>query len=533
MDKILEFPAFNKYGESNNKLLSPCNLNIECKVCKSDFTKVADSNNNYPAELKKFLITFKPEPDSLYVLNSALGASEFFGPNNRGDRWPELGLNHKGPDYGYETWMYYGRLYQHHKNKDPKRAYGEVVFSCWDDLMKRILLIVKISISKNPEIIKMMMAGVYPETSMGAKVKFDICSICGHKSKTTDEYCTHLKYEMLKIYSDGQQVCAINPYPKFFDLSLVFRGAARESKFLGKIASEMPKQSTEEKKAVIFKTIEEKTPIKNIESLQSFINNFPLEKEKIIPKDILGKLLKYPPDEMLNTLLLMGIIPKKQEFQYLTMGKIDKKAADKYWNEMLFEPQKTTKTFQLEPLKFNTKIAEILQNIPTDRSWLGEHYINRAPYLQKQANLSIFSPIKKLNPMGKMYSSIKNIKATKYIQAITKMIETNPYALVLILAAGAGMLLTGKELLLPNQIGYDTSPYWPIEKTASIKSTIAKLLFLPPLGISYGAYQKSRLHRGKKLNTINRMFAEHPTGMGLGTAGTIIVGPKLLGRLSK
>ena len=49
--------------------------------------------------------------------------------------------------------------------------------------------------------------------------------------------CKHLKNELNKIYSDGRIVCAYNPKPKFFDISIVWRPADKTGYMLKKVAS--------------------------------------------------------------------------------------------------------------------------------------------------------------------------------------------------------------------------------------------------------------------------------------------------------
>jgi len=72
---------------------------------------------------------------------------------------------------------------------------------------------------------------------MGCKIKYDVCSICGNKAPTRAQYCTHLKNELNKIYSDGRVVCAYNPKPNFFDISIVWRPADKTGYMLKKVAN--------------------------------------------------------------------------------------------------------------------------------------------------------------------------------------------------------------------------------------------------------------------------------------------------------
>jgi hypothetical protein len=73
---------------------------------------------------------------------------------------------------------------------------------------------------------------------MGCKVPYDICTICGHKSKTRKDYCNCIRYiGMGKILDDGRRIGVINTYPRFFDISFVFIGADKTAKVMCKLAS--------------------------------------------------------------------------------------------------------------------------------------------------------------------------------------------------------------------------------------------------------------------------------------------------------
>ena len=77
------------------------------------------------------------------------------------------------------------------------------------------------------------------------KVPFDICSYCGHRSKTRDDYCEHMRpgpemrgiWGPNKILENGQQICVINTLPRFFDISFVFIGADKIAKAMAKLAA--------------------------------------------------------------------------------------------------------------------------------------------------------------------------------------------------------------------------------------------------------------------------------------------------------
>lgn len=184
-----------------------------------------------------------------YVLVNALGAGEYFGSNINADYFPWNSLSHEGDDYGYKT-FHRAHAFQHHKNKDPNRAFGIPVLSVLNHPMKRVELIIRLDREKArvegaDGIITRVDQGDFPDVSMGCKVPFDVCSICGNKSKVEEDYCEHFRpppelsylYGPNKILADGRKVFVYNYTPRFFDISFVFIGADKTAKVMAKLAS--------------------------------------------------------------------------------------------------------------------------------------------------------------------------------------------------------------------------------------------------------------------------------------------------------
>jgi hypothetical protein len=259
-------------------------------------------------DVARYVSSLRPRTDAQYVLVNAMGAGEYYGSNINGDYFTEVSLIHR-PDewsgnplldklrskdwpWGFPT-FYYAYPYAHHKNKDAKRAYGEVELSAWNERMKRVELVTRVDKDKCLEfggigVWDKLQAGQYPDVSMGCKVPFDTCSICldwkmyreaqasfdpkkyktpgeavlaihrstqklekGKDGKpvwtgqgkirglsvTRKDYCEHAAKSMNRILSDGRKVFVFNDYPRFFDISFVFIGADRTAKVMMKIAS--------------------------------------------------------------------------------------------------------------------------------------------------------------------------------------------------------------------------------------------------------------------------------------------------------
>lgn len=187
------------------------------------------------AEIDDFVKDIKVRDGYYYLHINAMGAGEYYGSNRNGDYFPEAQLIrwHKT----FETSP--AHLFRHHVNKDPAKAIGKVIFSYYNHRMHRVELIVEASKTlAADEYYKITELGQYPATSMACNTPFDVCSICGNKAHTRNEYCTHLTTQLNTLYPDGRKVMALNLGPlKFFDISIVIRPADITSSVLEKVAN--------------------------------------------------------------------------------------------------------------------------------------------------------------------------------------------------------------------------------------------------------------------------------------------------------
>ena len=242
----------------------------------ADLCKTA-SGEHLPGVME-LVESIQPQPDRLYLLNSALGAGEYVGHNLRGDWFDEAGLTHT-PDgwddlpvwdidgrrkvanatehidgwgdlaWGFPT-FYNAHRYRHHINKDPNRAYGYILGAFWDDRMHRVILVSELIKSMCTalgalQIYERIAGGEFPDTSMGTKVPFDVCDICGNVARTPAEYCEHVSktasapYGMGALLPDGRRCGVRNLYPRFFDDSFVFVGAEKSAKVLSNLTDQV------------------------------------------------------------------------------------------------------------------------------------------------------------------------------------------------------------------------------------------------------------------------------------------------------
>jgi len=139
----------------------------------------------------------------------------------------------------YKTFETFGHNYRHHKNKDPKKAVGKVLKAFWNPSMHRVELLIDLDDAKAPDLAERIANGEYPPVSMGTKVPYDVCAICLNRAPTRAQYCDHLKFQMREVIN-GVKVAALNPRPKFFDISWVFKPADPIAYMMKKVAEDSP-----------------------------------------------------------------------------------------------------------------------------------------------------------------------------------------------------------------------------------------------------------------------------------------------------
>ena len=185
-------------------------------------------------EIQSFWDSIEPDSTSSYLWVIGVSAKEFYGCNNNGDAFTEEDLKKTHNDFVNNA-----HVFLQHVNKDPRKSIGKPVYSWYNDAMHRVELVLKIDKNNpdaQPTVLKIERGDpIY--VSMGCSVAYDQCSICGNQAPTRKDYCDHLRYNMKKILPDGRQVYALNPNPKFFDISIVAKPADPTAFTLDKRAS--------------------------------------------------------------------------------------------------------------------------------------------------------------------------------------------------------------------------------------------------------------------------------------------------------
>ena len=207
---------------------------------RKDFLKVASAN------LLDSVDSIKVKPGEELVHIIALGTTEEYGPNRNGDGFKKKACK----DY-HHYFVKDAHVYRNHKNTDPKKSYGVVKASAFNDEMNRVELIVALNgtekaakandgLVADKEMDKLN-SDKAMAVSMACRVPFDVCSYCGNKAHTRDEYCTdeekgghckagglkHNLGKLVKVAGELHHLHADNTKPFFFDISHVFVPADR------------------------------------------------------------------------------------------------------------------------------------------------------------------------------------------------------------------------------------------------------------------------------------------------------------------
>jgi len=208
---------------------------------KAEFEKRAGRVFDYEEIVK----TAKPGEYLVHVI--ALGCDEMYGPNRNGDTFTiDTCRNY------HDTFKKHARWYREHAHHDPKKSYGIVKHSAFNEKDGRIELIVALNATKEAakrnkglvadKELDLLESGKDVAVSMACKVAYDQCSGCGNKARNRGEYCTEsmckyggLKENIGRAYEDGHVLRAFNPEPKFFDISYVGRPADRIAYSIGVI----------------------------------------------------------------------------------------------------------------------------------------------------------------------------------------------------------------------------------------------------------------------------------------------------------
>lgn len=237
MNKIVHLDPYFPTGE----------LTVQPVVLWSGNKKCVESITKYASVASDYFKTIEPIPGHSIVYVLAVSAWERYGENRNGDGFPDQPYKPlASPPWiseaeilskHYKSFEQFGFNYRHHQNTDPAKSVGKVMQAFWNPSMFRVELVVDVDNAKAPDLAERIANGEFPPVSMGTKVPWDVCNICGNRAPTRAQYCDHLRFQMRDVIN-GVKVAALNPSPKFFDISWVVRPADPTAYMLKKVAEE-------------------------------------------------------------------------------------------------------------------------------------------------------------------------------------------------------------------------------------------------------------------------------------------------------
>ncbi|MDZ4864471.1 MAG: hypothetical protein SGJ01_13625, partial [Gemmatimonadota bacterium] len=226
-------------------------------------TKIADftPSTYVPPEIQAYVDRLKAiaDPRFTYVHVIAMTDGDYYGSNLNGDifttdqltgqQTPTEAEKNPGDMAGvalprYKTFEQ-AKFFRNHANGNNDPAYGDVPCAAWNDLMRRVELVVRIAKKAIPELglrdgadicAKLDRRG-YLTLSMGTRITHEKCRYCGAENEYIHQRCDHLKNHMNEIMPDGRLVSAENFGCRFFDISDVGVPADPAAYSLSKVAS--------------------------------------------------------------------------------------------------------------------------------------------------------------------------------------------------------------------------------------------------------------------------------------------------------
>ena len=166
----------------------------------------------------------KPPSGKTGIHLVALGDMETYGFNRNADGFKQADCRDR-----CDTFVKHGHVYQHHRNKDPEKALGEIKKAAYNPDMHRVELYIWADNEKAHDHLERLEKTGEVSFSMACTVPTDTCSLCGatRKGPGDENECEHIKYQLGKIAEDGKFIGMINNEPKWFDISFVGRPADR------------------------------------------------------------------------------------------------------------------------------------------------------------------------------------------------------------------------------------------------------------------------------------------------------------------
>ena len=532
---MLKLITFQGQDESGNVF-------VQAIKPSGSLTKIANKSRLTP-EIQSHISAIRPDGDHVYVLVNALGAGEYYGSNINGDYFEEHELRPtESTDlHGYKSFLNAG-IYRHHKNKDKSISMGEVVCACYNSTMHRVELILKINKARAAEVghsdlVRKLESGGNPAVSMGCKVKYDVCSICGHKSKTRADYCEHARGMMGKILPDGRKVFVYNPRPRFFDISFVVVGADRTSYAMAKVASALPQLSADAadeaglRDGVILESVREKLASKR--KISAILKELPAMSARVMPRisrgepdisnSLIDMLARHPVKSALTSTSAAGIVLKPREYQRLILLRVNKRPLADKLDRMGLSLPYTSKVDNGvsfgNPMDYSPSIGSLLRDIIPERSAF-------APAVTKRITIIRIRPMHSGSRVMMKLGSFESLSAEEKALLRTVSAGYNGYRVQLMekISSIAECVTANEAELLAsiNSSGLEDAFLGGFAKEAAVSP--AALLGIIPLTYLYGAHVSKRERAGQSVGPLDNFVSKHPV-----TATAVFVGLTRLG----
>ena len=165
-----------------------------------------------------------PDKDHFMTHIVAMGSGERYGWNRNGDWFGDDALRRR-----HGTFVTHARNYVEHANQDPDKAVGVIKAARYDpDFTQRVELVLHTKIASAEPFYEKAKAGEELSGSMACTLPFDVCSVCGHESRSSSDRCDHIRKHTGQWLSGHKKYAyMLNPDPTFKDYSWVHRPADR------------------------------------------------------------------------------------------------------------------------------------------------------------------------------------------------------------------------------------------------------------------------------------------------------------------
>jgi len=211
----------------------------------------------YPLVKTAKVIKVAPkEDDFLYVRNRAISAGNVI-ENSDGttqivniddiykefERYSKLirGANSNGDFFtDFELKLHYKTFigkpaFVDHDNENIENARGVIIDAIYNEKGNFVELLKAVDKKAYPELTQGIVRHYITDTSMGCRCGYSLCSICGNKAITEDDFCEHIinykgmNFNGLPVWEDNRDI-------EFFEDSFVTQGADPDAKIMEKVA---------------------------------------------------------------------------------------------------------------------------------------------------------------------------------------------------------------------------------------------------------------------------------------------------------